>query len=144
LRFIDHNPVSRNEKLAAFMRRINLCEERGTGIDKVITECELFQLPAPKFQGDEDFTRIHLYAPREFKEMDRLDRIRATYQHCCLKYVTDEFMTNQTLRERFKIDTENYPMVSKIIKDAIENGMIKEFDPENKARRYTKYIPFWA
>jgi ATP-dependent DNA helicase RecG len=144
LRFIDHNPVSRNEKLAAFMRRINLCEERGTGIDKVITECELYQLPAPKFQGDEDFTRIHLYAPREFKEMDRIDRIRATYQHCCLKYVTDEFMTNQTLRERFKIDSENYPMVSKIIKDAIENGMIKEFDPENKARRYTKYIPFWA
>ncbi len=144
LRFIDHNPVSRNEKLAAFLRRINLCEERGTGIDKVITECELYQLPAPKFQGDEDFTRVHLYAPREFKEMDRIDRIRATYQHCCLKYVTDDFMTNQTLRERFKIDSQNYPMVSKIIKDAIENGMIKEFDPENKARRYTKYIPFWA
>jgi predicted HTH transcriptional regulator len=144
LRFIDHNPISRNEKIAAFMRRINLCEERGTGIDKVITECELYQLPAPKFQGDEDFTKVFLYAPREFKEMDRIDRIRASYQHCCLKYVTNEAMTNQTLRERFKIDSQNYPMVSKIIKDAIEKGLIKEFDPENKAKRYTKYIPFWA
>ncbi len=144
LRFIDHNPVSRNEKLASFMRRINICEERGTGIDKVIKECELYQLPAPKFQADEQFTRIYMYSPRNFRDMDKMDKIRATYQHCCLKYVIDEFMTNQSLRERFKIDSRNYPMVSKVIKDAIENGMIKEFDPENKARRYTKYIPFWA
>jgi len=144
LRFIDHNPVSRNEKIASFMRRINLCEERGTGIDKVVTECELYQLPAPKFQGDEQFTRIYLYSPKDFRDMDRIDRIRATYQHCCLKYVIDEFMTNQSLRERFKIDSKNYPMVSKVIKDAVKNGMIKEFDPENKARRYTKYVPFWA
>ncbi len=144
LRFIDHNPVSRNEKLASFMRRINICEERGTGIDKVITECELYQLPAPKFQGDEQFTRIYMYSPRNFRDMDKIDKIRATYQHCCLKYVVDEFMTNQSLRERFQINSKNYPMVSKVIKDAIKSGMIKEFDPENKARRYTKYIPFWA
>lgn len=144
LRFIDHNPFSRNEKLASFMRRINLCEERGTGIDKVITECELYQLPAPKFQGEELFTRVYLYAPRELREMDKQDKIRATYQHCCLKYVFDEFMTNQSLRERFKIEKKNYPMVSKIIKDALNSGMIKEFDTENKAKRYTKYIPFWA
>ena len=53
-------------------------------------------------------------------------------------------MTNQTLRERFNVDEKNYPMISKIIKETIENGMIKEFDTENKAKRYTKYIPFWA
>ncbi|MEN8122147.1 MAG: ATP-binding protein [Bacteroidota bacterium] len=141
---MDHNPFSRNEKLASFMRRINLFEERGTGIDKVITECELYQLPAPKFQGEEMFTRVYLYAPRELRDMDKEDKIRATYQHCCLKFVFDEFMTNQTLRERFKIEKKNYPMVSKIIKDALTNGMIKEFDTENKAKRYTKYIPFWA
>lgn len=29
-RFVDHPPVSRNEKLAAFMRRVGVCEERGT------------------------------------------------------------------------------------------------------------------
>jgi ATP-dependent DNA helicase RecG len=31
------------------MRRINICEERGSGIDKVIGEIELYQLPAPIF-----------------------------------------------------------------------------------------------
>ena len=36
LRLIDHSPKSRNERLASFMRRIGICEERGSGIDKVI------------------------------------------------------------------------------------------------------------
>lgn len=33
-RFLDEPPRSRNESLASFMRRINICEERGSGIDK--------------------------------------------------------------------------------------------------------------
>ena len=36
LRFIDETPRSRNEFLTKFARRLNICEERGTGIDKVI------------------------------------------------------------------------------------------------------------
>ena len=54
LRFIDEPPQSRNEALAAFMRRMNVCEERGSGIDKVIFQVELFQLPAPDFQEKEN------------------------------------------------------------------------------------------
>lgn len=50
LRFIDEPPRSRNEALAAFMRRLNICEERGSGIDKVIRSVEVFQLPAPDFR----------------------------------------------------------------------------------------------
>ncbi len=34
LRFIDEPPRSRNEALASIMRRLNICEERGSGIDK--------------------------------------------------------------------------------------------------------------
>lgn len=45
LRFVDHSPESRNELLARFMRRLNICEERGSGIDKVVSECEYYQLP---------------------------------------------------------------------------------------------------
>ena len=41
-RFIDHSPESRNEMLAGLMRRMNFCEERGSGIDKVIHEIEVF------------------------------------------------------------------------------------------------------
>jgi len=35
LHFIDQPPRSRNEALAAMMRRLNICEERGSGIEKV-------------------------------------------------------------------------------------------------------------
>lgn len=50
-RFLDTPPQSRNEALASFMRRINICEERGSGIDKVVFQTELYQLPAPVFES---------------------------------------------------------------------------------------------
>lgn len=144
LRFIDHNPQSRNEKLAHYMRRIGICEERGSGIDKVILQCELFQLPAPEIIEGENFTRIILYSPSTLSEMDRKDKIRACYQHCCLKYVSGSIMTNQSLRERFRIENKNYPIVSRIISDTIEEKLIKDYDPISNSRKYAKYIPFWA
>ena len=136
-RFIDHAPQSRNESLASFMRRINICEERGSGIDKVIHSVEFSQLPAPEFIAEGNFMKVILYAHREFKDMTREDRIRACYQHCSLKYVSREFMTNKTLRERFRIDEKNYPMVSRVIKDTIDANLIKQDDSK-------RYVPFWA
>lgn len=53
-------------------------------------------------------------------------------------------MSNQTLRERFKIEERNYSIVSRIISDTIDARLIKSEDPASKARRYSKYIPFWA
>ena len=144
LRFIDHPPISRNEKLAAFMRRINICEERGSGIDKVIFECEFFQLPAPEFIAEDIYTRATLFAHKELRKMDKHDKMRACYQHCCLKYVSNEFMTNSTLRDRFKIEAKNYAIVSRIISDTIESGLIKDYDPTSNSRKYAKYVPFWA
>ncbi|MEO0043323.1 MAG: hypothetical protein RL329_2771 [Bacteroidota bacterium] len=76
--------------------------------------------------------------------MDKNDKIRACYQHCCLKYVSNEKMTNQSLRKRFKIDEKNYSIASRIMRDAIDANMIKEEDPDNKSRKYTSYIPFWG
>ena len=46
------------------MRRMRLCEEQGTGIDKVIVAVELHQLPPPNFRSEGDAIRIDLYAPR--------------------------------------------------------------------------------
>ncbi|KKN57448.1 hypothetical protein LCGC14_0562110 [marine sediment metagenome] len=106
-RFLDSPPRSRNEALASFMRRINICEERGTGIDKVIFQTELYQLPAPLFEVTEHHTRSVLFGHREFAEMDKEDRIRACYQHCCLKHVNREHTNNKSLRERFAIAEKN-------------------------------------
>ena len=39
LRFIDHPPQSRNEQLASFLRRLDLCEERGSGVDRQGNHC---------------------------------------------------------------------------------------------------------
>ena len=144
LRFIDHNPESRNELLAQFMRRVGVCEERGSGIDKVIFQCEYFQLPPPEFIAGDNFTRVILYSPKRLKEMDRKDKIRACYQHCCLKYVSGSLMSNQSLRDRFNIEEKNYPMISRIISDTLSEELIKESDPNNKSKNYTKYVPIWA
>jgi ATP-dependent DNA helicase RecG len=52
-------------------------------------------------------------------------------------------MTNQSLRERFEIEEQNYPMASRIISDTIEAKFIKDYDSESKSRKYSKYVPYW-
>lgn len=144
IRFVDHSPQSRNEKLAHFMRRVNICEERGSGIDKVIFECEYYQLPAPKFIEGENYTRVILYAHKRFGQMDKEDKIRACYLHACIKCVQGEAMTNQSLRERFGIAEKNYSMVSRVIAEAIRSGLVKDYDSESNSKKHAKYLPFWA
>jgi predicted HTH transcriptional regulator len=144
MRFIDTPPQSRNEELAAFMRRINICEERGSGIDKTIKAVELFQLPAPEFNVNCKHTEAILFTYRDLKDMDKSDRIRACYQHACLRFVCREQMTNESLRKRFAIDEKNYSMVSRIIRDTISEGFIKPYDLENKSKKHAKYVPSWA
>lgn len=76
-RFLDQPPRSRNDALASLMRRMGICEERGSGIDKVIQQTELFQLPAPMFRAHETSTQAILFAPRPLEKMSKDDRIRA-------------------------------------------------------------------
>ena len=142
-RFIDEYQ-SRNERLADLMRRLGICEEKGSGVDKVIEAVEAYQLPAPDFRAGERRTSVLLFAHREFEEMDRTDRIRATYQHCCLRYVTNERMTNQSLRERFRLPEKKSESVSRAIRDTVEADKIKLADPEQRSLRYRHYLPFWA
>ncbi len=142
-RFLDSPPRSRNEVLASFMRRIGICEERGSGIDKVIAQTELYQLPAPIFEQTDEHTRVVLFAHKDYRDMEQEDRIRACYQHCCLKYVNREPMNNTSLRERFQIDEGNSAMVSRIIKQTIEAGLIRLYDPKANRKAY-RYVPSWA
>ena len=76
--------------------------------------------------------------------MDKTDRIRACYQHACLRYVSNDFLTNTSLRDRFSFPKKNYAMASRIISDAIERQLIKRHDPDNRSKKHAKYIPFWA
>ena len=143
-RFIDTAPKSRNEVLAGLMRRLNICEERGSGVDRAIAAIEMYQLPAPKFIRGSDYTRVILYAPMPLTRMNIEDRVRACYQHTCLCYVNHEQVNNQSVRKRFNIPKNNVSFASKIISDTIEAGLIKQTDPDNKSKKYISYVPFWA
>ena len=73
-RMLDNPPQSRNEALASYMRRAGFCEERGSGIDKVVFATETYQLPAPMFEVSGDSTRATLFAHRPLSQMDKADR----------------------------------------------------------------------
>lgn len=144
LRLMDEPPRSRNERLASLMRRYNICEERGTGIDKTVAACELFQLPAPLFEAVGDNTRTTLFAPVKFAAMGPDARIRACYQHASLQYLAGSAMTNATLRKRLGISDQNYAMASRVIADAVTQGLVKSHDPASTSKRHARYVPFWA
>ncbi len=143
-RFIDTAPKSRNETLASLMRRLNICEERGSGVDRAIAAIEFYQLPAPKFVRGDDYTRVILYAPMSLTRMNIEDRLRACYQHTCLNYVNNQTVNNQSIRKRFKIAKNNVSSASKIIADTVNAGLIKPSDPENVSKKFASYVPFWA
>lgn len=144
-RFIDEYQ-SRNEKLADVMRRLRICEEKGSGIDKALFEIELFQLPALDIRVSETRTTVAMQIPKPFEEMGRKERKRACYQHCCLRYVMGDKMTNQSFRERLGLEDTRAATEasSRIIREVLEDGMIKLNDLESKSRRYAKYVPFWS
>lgn len=143
-RFIDTAPKSRNEILASLMRRLNICEERGSGVDRAINAIEVYQLPPPKFMRGDDYTRVILYAPTTLTRMNVEDRIRACYQHTCLNYVNNQPVNNKSVRKRFKIGANNVSMASKIITETLDSGLIKPQDPDSSSKKFASYVPFWA
>jgi predicted HTH transcriptional regulator len=142
-RFIDTPPRSRNEDLASFMRRLNICEERGSGIDKVITSIELYQLPPPDFRVPPGSTQVLLFAPRGLADMDSSERNRACYQHAVLRYISGSLMTNASLRQRFGIEERNSAKASRLIKSAVAAKLIKLHNAQVRDRD-REYVPFWA
>lgn len=142
-RFID-GYQSRNERLADLMRRMHICEEKSSGIDRVVHAAEVFQLPAPEFRVGLRRTEVVIHGPRPFDEMDRNDRVRACYQHAALKWVMAEHMTNQSLRERFGLPDHKAAVASQIIAAATEAGFVKPDESVGSSRKFARYLPFWA
>jgi ATP-dependent DNA helicase RecG len=143
VRFID-GYQSRNERLAGLMRRMGICEEKSSGIDRVVHTAELYQLPAPDFRSSDLRTFVTIYGPKSFDAMDRDDRVRAAYQHCALKWVMSERMTNQSLRERFHQPEGKTSVISQVIAATIEANLIKPDERVGGSRKYARYLPFWA
>lgn len=142
-RIIDNPPKSRNEKLAALMRRLRMCEELGTGWDKIVMSCELVQLPAPKIELFEESTRVTLFSEISFSSLSPEDKLRACYMHACVLHVQGEQLTNSSLRTRFGLPQSSSGSISRLIKEAVEQRLIKPLDP-GTSNKYMKYVPIWA
>jgi ATP-dependent DNA helicase RecG len=141
-RMIDLPPRSRNEALAAMMRRMGMCEEQGSGLDKVIAAVELFQLPPPLFRAEDHAMQVVLYGPRTFAEMTQDERVRACYFHAVLKYLSGgERMRNATLCTRLGIESRNASQASGVIVKALAAGLIRPGDPDHPR---AGYVPHWA
>ena len=140
-RMIDLPPRSRNEGLASLMRRMKICEEQGSGLDKVIFDVELFQLPAPDFRATENSLQVMLFAPRSFADMTMEERIRACYQHAVIKHLNGDRMKNASLCERFGIESRNAAQASAVFKATLELGLIRIADPKHPR---AGYLPCWA
>jgi len=142
-RIIDNPPRSRNEKLADLMRRLRICEELGSGWDRMVIACEAMKISAPKIEIYADNTKITLQSTMRFSEMSVDDRLWACYMHACVRYVQGEQITNSTIRERFGLEESSSAGASRLIKDAVDNELIKPVDATT-APRYMRYIPIWA
>lgn len=144
-RFIDHPPRARNEKLADMLRRMKICEKRGSGVERAILEIESVQLPAPKIENKEDSVVVVIYSQKNLSQLTKEDQCRACYFHSCIRHVVDrDGLTNASLCKRLGIDKRNNAIASRIIKNTLKKKWIKPFDPDNKSSRYAKYIPYWA
>ncbi len=142
-KIVNDPPRSRNEALAALMRRMGICEEAGSGWDKIVTSCEEMQLPAPIIETANETTRVTLYSHREFKALTPDERADACYWHVCVRYASRDYASNQSLRERFGLKDSNSAQVSRLIKSCIDKGLVKLSDPE-ASPKYRRYIPAWA
>jgi predicted HTH transcriptional regulator len=142
-RFID-GYQSRNERMADLMRRLHICEEMSSGIDKVVFSVETSQLPPPMFSSAHNRTEVVVQGFKPFDDMDRNERVRAAYQHCCLRYVIRQDMTNQSLRVRFDLPDSKSSSVSQVINQAIEDGFIRLDESIGTSKRLSRYLPFWG
>lgn len=142
-RLIGTTPESRNEKLASSFRRFRICEERGTGFQKIVGAIELFGLPPLDLDPQENAFRVTISAPRKFSMMSAAERVEACYQHAVLQYVSSRTLTNTTLRERFKLHDKQRNQITNLISDAVVAKRIKRKDA-GSGKKFAEYVPYWA
>ena len=145
IRFVDLNR-SRNERLAALMRQFGICEEKGSGIDRVLKLLEGSFMPTPTFRSDPGQTFVRISEPRQFAELTPVDRVFSCYFHCALRYVSGSTMTNSSLRSRFDLGDGGSAsvQVSNVIKDAVNRNLVKRDEASGTSKKNARYVPFFA
>lgn len=138
-RFYDTNRT-RNLKLASNMNKFGICEELGSGIDKIVEISEIEKRFTPQYIiYDGQYTTVKLFRNREFENMSEDEKLNILYYHCCYSYTLEKYMTNSSLRERFMLNNTNADSkkITRLINKALSYNLIKQ--GVNKT-----YIPFWG
>ncbi|MCR4954297.1 MAG: putative DNA binding domain-containing protein [Treponema sp.] len=143
-RIVDTVPVSRNENIAGFMHKCGICEERGSGFDKIILVTGEQGIISPRIEiQDNQFTKVVLFSKLPFDTIPKEEKIHTCYMQACLAYVNFSAITNSDVRKIFGLEENDKVKSSRIIKDTLNQNLIKPVDKES-APRHMKYIPIWA
>lgn len=143
-RIVDTVPVFRNENMAGFMHKCGICEERGSGYDKIVYATSSNKMLAPKVENQNNqFTKVVLFAKVPFELTTKEDRVRTCYMQACLSYVKFKPIANTDVRSLLGLEDKDKVKTSRIIKDTVQAVLIKPVDPDT-APRYMRYVPYWA
>jgi ATP-dependent DNA helicase RecG len=137
-RIIDMPPRSRNQDIASLMRRMGICEEQGSGLNRVVSAIEDLRLPPPDWRVDGDNSKFCLFAKRTITPDERL---RAAYQHSVLRWLAGGRLTNASLGDRLGIDKKNASMVTRVINAARKQDLIRPAELDSPR---AGYVPIWA
>jgi predicted HTH transcriptional regulator len=134
-----HEPQMIGEYISALSNSAALC-----GKPKGYLIWGTNNMPAPRVESQNNqFTKVVLMVKTPFDMMSKKDKIRTCYMQACLAYVSYSAISNADIRALFGLSDVEMSKASRIIKETIEEGLIKPLD-SNTAPRYMKYIPFWA
>ena len=112
-------------------------------MDEVVSLIELFQLPPFACRLGTRHTTMILSRYKPLKDLTPDERVRAAYQHCCLRFVSNRITNNESIRGRFKIEKRNAATASRLLAEAAAAGKIRAVDPD-AANKLMRYAPYWA
>ncbi|HCA74226.1 ATP-binding protein [Bifidobacterium sp. UBA6881] len=146
-RLVNDPPETRNPRLAELSRRLHMCEEAGSGWDKIIDACETAHLPSPVVQqsgnAENSSMMVRLSRYRPYTELSPMERRDSCYWHACIQFANGMSLTNSSLRKRFGLDESYSSQISRLIRDCVNEGRVRPVDPEASKKRM-EYIPSWA
>ncbi len=141
---IDAEPIAENEKLSSFLRRAGIGDARGTGFDKIENALEEAKMLSPSVHELSGSVSVYVHALKPFSQWTLDEKLSAAYYHACLFYYSaGKAMTNETLRERFGLNAKEKSTVSRIIRVAVERGMLKVVNV-GASDKNRSYVPYWA
>lgn len=141
-RIIDMVPISENPKMALFLRRINIGDTSGSGVDKICLSLEKEKTACPCFETSPTGTRLVIFRDKRFPDMNQEEKIQAVYYHVVLKHIERENATNASVRNRFGLGEDAIYVVARLLSQTVEKGLIKK--KEANGKKDTAYLPYWA